>query len=86
MEIVQGQLKRGSFQCPNSSCKAVLDGWTGTDGEKPKPGDFSICFDCCSVLTFGIGLMHYELVNESDIPPEVKFKIEQYKRVIERIK
>jgi hypothetical protein len=38
--------------CPN--CSALLDGITPiTDKDiKPKPGDVSICFECCEFLEF----------------------------------
>ncbi len=37
-------------ECP--TCKHVLDAATGESGEKPRNGDFSICFYCGEILRF----------------------------------
>lgn len=37
-------------ECP--TCSHVLDAATGESGEKPKNGDFSICFYCGEILRF----------------------------------
>lgn len=37
-------------ECP--TCKHVLDAASGEGGEKPKNGDFSICFYCGEILRF----------------------------------
>jgi hypothetical protein len=41
-------------ECP--VCKAELDASDGLPGERPSPGDYSICCYCAAILRFGEGL------------------------------
>lgn len=47
--LLQGQ--GPATLCPK--CGEMIDGWSETGhGDKPKPGDASICFYCLAVLVF----------------------------------
>ena len=53
-------------QCPR--CHKTLDAVAGATTDKPpKPGDYSICGGCLTVLRFGDGLA-LRVISDADIP------------------
>lgn len=59
---------------PCGHCGKVLDGASGAHGEKPKPGDVSVCMSCTGANTFGEDL---RLVPLSDAEVEAHEAHEQ---------
>lgn len=65
--------------CPK--CKKKLDGATSFYGQKPVPGDVTICLYCLSVLTFGKDMKMVYLTEEEikKLPPPLLRGIEEVK-------
>lgn len=63
------------LKCP--TCDKMLDGFSGLEesqeGRGPKDGNFTICFYCASIHTYGNNLTKLNACTESDLE---KLKLE----------
>jgi len=70
--------------CP--TCFMMLDGVTSMEGqEPPKPGDYTICAKCASLLRFDEN-MQLALASLMDIPVEHRFKFAKGVQAVKQLR
>lgn len=68
--------------CPH--CGYPIDRSAGQD-RPPEPGDFTVCFHCGAVLSFGPGLLLVK-ADLNDLDPDTQAEISRIQQAIRAIK